>query len=154
MHGNGLEPGARKNRDVSIIMTMLEQTQRDGQTVYTLAWRSTQQWKLHTERVVELVDIGDGWTDYTCYETFSGFASGVVKTVAGQTLVERLGDVASNIKTYVEGGEPMEPKGSLCDGPGKGSLKNGKRPRRKTRLQIRQEERRLNTDNARRQSFS
>ena len=135
-----------------IVMTLLEQTERDGHTVYTLAWRNTQ-WNLHSERVVELVDSGDGWTDYTCYETFSGVLSTIVKSMMGSTLVDRMGDVASNIKTYLEGGEPMEPKGSLCDSPGKGNLKGGRKPRRKTRLQIRQEERQSNTNNSRRQSF-
>jgi len=155
MQGNGLEPGARKNRDVLIAVTLLEQSERDGHTVYTLAWKNNQsrQWKLHTERVVELVDTGDGWTDYTCHETFGGFSSSFVKKLVGNTLLDRSGDIASNLKTYMEGGEPVEPKGSLCDGRGKGSIRGAKKPRRKTRLQIRQEERRMNTNSSRRQSF-
>lgn len=70
MSGNGLVPGAKKDRGSSEIVTRVEEF-NDGHDAesrrgWRLAWKATDypQWLLRCERVLEFVETEDGW-EYT-----------------------------------------------------------------------------------------
>lgn len=67
---------------------------------------------MHSERVMEFVEIDmDGGvvgTDYSCWETFGGILAVAVKGTVGGQLVDRFGDYAKDVKTYLESGGAKE----------------------------------------------
>lgn len=80
-----------------------EAGQRKG---WRIAWKSTgwSHWQLHSERVMEFVEIEGGKeTEYACWETFGGVLGKVVKATVGSVLVERFGEYAADVKGFVEG---------------------------------------------------
>jgi hypothetical protein len=71
--GDGLVPGAKRFWRYDMEVTVLEAMEGG----YRIAWMPKDQWRwnFHSERVVELVETGNGGTEYTCWETFGGAVS-------------------------------------------------------------------------------
>ncbi|TVY19609.1 hypothetical protein LARI1_G002565 [Lachnellula arida] len=111
LNGDGLVSGHKRTRGALIAVTVLERYTEEKEGVrrrgYRLAWKAIgwAEWQLRSERVFELVAREDGGTDFTCWETFSGVLGSVVKKVAGNTLCDRFGDYARDVKGFLEGVE-------------------------------------------------
>jgi len=106
MSGDGLVDGRKKSRDQGIAITRMEKLD-DGRKGFRIAWKSTgwSHWQLHSERVMDFVEVEDGVTDYICWETFGGVLSIAVKATVGGTLVDRFGDYARDVKAFLEKGK-------------------------------------------------
>ena len=104
MSGGGLADDSKKDRDQGIVLTRLEKL-GDGKQGLRIAWKGTgwSHWQLHSERVMDFVDVGDGVTEYICWETFGGILARIVKLMHGETLVERFGDYTRDLKAFSEG---------------------------------------------------
>jgi hypothetical protein len=109
MSGEGLVAGKKKSRDQGIVITVLEAIEEEGRRGWRIAWKSTgwSHWQLHSERVMEFVEVDGGVTEYDCWETFGGLLGGAVKATVGTTLVDRFGDYARDVKEFVEGGKKV-----------------------------------------------
>jgi len=108
MSGDGLIPGRKRSRTQGIIVTWLSSINEDEKKGFRLAWKGTgfSHWQLHSERVMEFIEIelanGELGTEFTCWETFAGVLAPVVKATYGSTLVERFGDYQRDVKAYLE----------------------------------------------------
>ena len=70
-----------------------------------LAWKPTSlpEWFSRSERIQEIVDDGQGGTEYTCWETFYGPFAPVIKFVVGQKLCKGFEGWAEGMKRTAEG---------------------------------------------------
>ena len=119
MSGDGLVEGRKKSRDQEIVVTRVEKLS-DGRNGFRIAWKSTgwSHWQLHSERVMDFVEVEEGVTEYICWETFGGILSRAVKAAVGATLVDRFGDYARDVKAFLEKRED----GSNSAGPEESDL--------------------------------
>lgn len=110
MNGDGLVPGRKRSRTQGIIVTSLSAivpTSESPKEGYRLSWKSTgfSHWQLHSERVMEFLAItlenGEPGTEFSCWETFGGVLSSLVKATYGHTLVERFGDYQRDVKAFL-----------------------------------------------------
>ena len=106
MSGDGLVEGSKKSRDQGIVVTRVEKL-GDGKKGFRIAWKSTgwSQWQLHSERVMDFVEVEEGVTEYICWESFAGILARAVKVTVGGTLIDRFGDYARDVKAFVEKGK-------------------------------------------------
>lgn len=108
MSGDGLIPGRKRSRTQGIEVTVLSPIDENEKKGFRLAWKGTgfSHWQLHSERVMEFIEIdlanGEHGTEFTCWETFAGVLAPVVKATYGNTLVERFGDYQRDVKAYLE----------------------------------------------------
>ena len=120
MNGDGLVKGRRKSREQGVIVTAIHALD-DGRVGYRIAWKSTgwSHWQMHSERVMEFVDDGNGGTEYACWETFGGILASVIKATYGGTLVERFGDYARDMRGWFEknGGQGVKANGFTNGAP-------------------------------------
>lgn len=111
LNGDGRVPGRKRTRAATIAITVLEHYDEEKEGVkrsgYRVAWKAMgfAEWQLRSERVIECAARDDGGTDFTCWETFSGVLGSFVKKVAGNTLCDRFGDYARDLKGFLEGVE-------------------------------------------------
>ncbi|KAI9744670.1 MAG: hypothetical protein M1818_002199 [Claussenomyces sp. TS43310] len=110
MTGNGLKPDAKvsESRQNPIEVTFVDrlgEVEGDGREGFRIAWKATafSNWVMRSERVQELVDDGQGGTQYITWETFGGPLAHIIKWVVGAQLVERFRDTGRDLKAYVEG---------------------------------------------------
>jgi hypothetical protein len=105
MDGSGGKSAAElgPSRDNPEIMTKVEEL-GDGRKGYRVAWKSTgfPNWVLRCERVQEMVENAEGFTDYTTWETFGGPLAVTVKLTQGSKLVDRFADWARDLKRHLE----------------------------------------------------
>ncbi|EON98780.1 putative polyketide cyclase dehydrase protein [Phaeoacremonium minimum UCRPA7] len=98
-----LNPDKITNR-TPIECTMLEPFpgERKG---WRLAWKPTSfpEWFMRSERIQEVVDDGNGGTEYTCWETFYGPFSPVIRMVVGAKLCKGFEGWAEGMKKFAEG---------------------------------------------------
>lgn len=115
MSGDGLIPGRKRTRTQGIEVTVLSPIDENGKKGFRLAWKGTgfSHWQLHSERVMEFIEIdlanGEQGTEFTCWETFAGVLAPVVKATYGNTLVERFGDYQRDVKAYLESQSSSSP---------------------------------------------
>ena len=117
MQGDGLVEGRRKSKEQGIQVTVLERFEEGGRKGFRIAWKSTgwAHWQLHSERVMDFLEMGDGKTEYVCWETFGGLLGSVVRRMAGEQLIDRFGDYARDVKGFVEGSLPGKMGGSVVE---------------------------------------
>ncbi|KAG9242581.1 hypothetical protein BJ878DRAFT_481898 [Calycina marina] len=103
MSGDGLVHGRKKSREQAIVVTRIEKLAGDRKG-FLIAWKITgwSHWQLHSERVMEFVELEDRLTEYVCWESFGGALARIVKATVGGTLVDRFGDYARDVKLFSE----------------------------------------------------
>lgn len=84
-------------------VTLLEKLE-DGRKGYRVAWKALgyPYLILRSERVLELVELQDGSTDFVTWETFGGVLAYVVNTLFGTKLKDRFADWARDLKRIGE----------------------------------------------------
>jgi hypothetical protein len=134
MSGDGLIPGRKRTRTQGMIVTVLSPLSTpDGKKGYRLAWKGTSfsHWQLHSERVMEFIEIelgegkGEG-TEFSCWETFAGVLTPIVKATYGGTLIERFGDYNRDVKAFLESTSPSSfSSASALASKGEAEIKDG-----------------------------
>ncbi|KUJ16224.1 uncharacterized protein LY89DRAFT_685256 [Mollisia scopiformis] len=104
MEGDGLVEGSTRSRTQGLVVTRLEKIGEDGRKAFRIAWKGVgySHWQLHSERVMEMVEVEGGGTDYVCWETFGGMLGSVVKMMVGAQLVDRFGDYSRDLREHFE----------------------------------------------------
>ncbi|RDW69357.1 hypothetical protein BP6252_08377 [Coleophoma cylindrospora] len=102
MVGDASKSSGQQGIEVTVLRPLTREV--DGKDGFTIAWVSTgrKHWQLHSERIMEFVDDGEGGCLYACWETFGGLLGTAVKSVVGGQLRDRFGDYAKDVKGFVE----------------------------------------------------
>lgn len=103
MIGDAAKSSGQQGVEVTVLRALTPERD-DGKDGFTIAWISTgrRHWQLHSERIMEFVDDGEGGCLYACWETFGGVLGTAVKAVVGGQLRDRFGDYAKDVKGFVE----------------------------------------------------
>ncbi|KAI0018086.1 hypothetical protein F4780DRAFT_560743 [Xylariomycetidae sp. FL0641] len=85
-----MDPDSAGYNTTGLVLTVLDRgyQDRDGRSGVRVAWKTRgDAWYMRAERTQEFVRDADGNTAYSCYETFYGPVSWLVKTLVGAKLV-------------------------------------------------------------------
>ncbi|CAG8961638.1 hypothetical protein HYFRA_00006175 [Hymenoscyphus fraxineus] len=126
MSGDGLVSGRKRSREQEVEVTVMEEIvggsgegtigpevwrsefqreeARRGRKGWRVAWKGVgwSYWQMHSERVMEFYEDGEGGTEYLCWETFGGVLGPIVRRTVGGQLVDRFGDYASDVRGFFE----------------------------------------------------
>ncbi|KAF7555865.1 hypothetical protein G7046_g6441 [Stylonectria norvegica] len=94
-----------KRSKTTLVVSVLEEFERDGRKGVRLAWRTTG-WMpgmvLKAERVQELTEVGEGIVEYRCWETMYGALASTVKAFVGKSLEWGFGAWMDGLKEFSE----------------------------------------------------
>lgn len=83
---------------------VLDPAKEEGRTGFRIHWKAMQapDFLLRAQRVQEVVDLGEGRSEYVTYASFGGYGASVVKWTNGSKLIDRFGDMARDLKGWSE----------------------------------------------------